>query len=261
MKLSIFLSLAGYGSQAQERCGKIQFGKPSQFAPVSLSSFPGSGNTWARYLIEEYTGYYTGSVYHDGKLYRGGFKGEKEEWREGRVVITKTHTFRPEYDPLTDAVILIRNPYDCFLSEFNRITSGSDHTGKASNADFMDAKWVERDFPKLASRWLRLYTNLLKSGNDILPIIYEEMKADPKMEMKKIVKFLDVHTDYESKYDCLFGDNSLRFKRSSYREYDPYLYIDQERLKPVNKAIMELSALLNSTHGIELPITYQRDLF
>lgn len=53
------------------------------------------------------------------------------------------------------------------------------------------------------------------------------MKADPKMEMKKIVKFLDVHTDYESKYDCLFGDNSLRFKRSSYREYDPYLYIDQ----------------------------------
>ena len=53
------------------------------------------------------------------------------------------------------------------------------------------------------------------------------MKADPKMEMKKIVKFLDVHTDYESKYDCLFGDKSLRFKRSSDREYDPYLYIDQ----------------------------------
>jgi hypothetical protein len=103
------------------------------------------------------------------------------------------------------------------------------------------------------------------------------MKADPKMKMKKVVDFLDVHTDYESKYDCLFGDNSRRFKRSSDREYDPYLYIDQgkllifliifrlnqnsERLRPVNKAIMQLSALLNSTHGIELPITYQRDLY
>ena len=62
------------------------------------------------------------------------FQGEKEDWSEGRVVITKTHTFRPEDHPLTDAVMLIRNPYDCFLSEFNRITSGSDHTGKASNA-------------------------------------------------------------------------------------------------------------------------------
>lgn len=49
-------------------------------------------------------------------------------------MITKTHTFRPEDNPLTDAVMLIRNPYDCFLSEFNRVTSGSDHTGKASNA-------------------------------------------------------------------------------------------------------------------------------
>ena len=75
------------------------------------------------------------------------------------------------------------------------------------------------------------------------------MKADPKMEMKKIVDFLDVHTDYESKYDCLFGDNSRRFKRSSDREYDPYLYIDQgkfriSQISPIITLFQSVSNLL-----------------
>ena len=100
---------------------------------MSLSSYPGSGNTWVRYMIEEFTGYYTGSVFHDGKLYRGGFMGEYEEYEDGRVIVTKQHTFRSER-PLTDAIMLIRNPYDAFLSEFNRVNhgvgaTGNDHTG------------------------------------------------------------------------------------------------------------------------------------
>jgi hypothetical protein len=84
-------------------------------------------------MIEEFTGYYTGSVFHDGKLYRGGFLGEYEEYEDGRVIVTKAHTFRSER-PLTDAIMLIRNPYDAFLSEFNRVNHGdgaigNDHTG------------------------------------------------------------------------------------------------------------------------------------
>ena len=34
-------------------------------APPIFWSFPGSGNTWIRFLIEQATGYYTGSVYRD----------------------------------------------------------------------------------------------------------------------------------------------------------------------------------------------------
>ena len=83
-------------------------------------------------MIEEFTGYYTGSVFHDGKLYRGGFKGEYEDYTDGKVIVTKAHTFRSER-PLTDAIMLIRNPYDAFLSEFNRVNgvgvTGNDHTG------------------------------------------------------------------------------------------------------------------------------------
>ena len=39
---------------------------------VAVSSFPGSGNTWVRYLIERATGIYTGSFYNDGVLFKQG---------------------------------------------------------------------------------------------------------------------------------------------------------------------------------------------
>ena len=59
--------------EASGRCTAVKFGEKGSFPLTSLSSYPGSGNTWVRYLIEEYTGYYTGSIYNDNNLYQGGF--------------------------------------------------------------------------------------------------------------------------------------------------------------------------------------------
>ena len=43
---------------------------------TALHSFPGSGNTWLRFLIERASGYYTGSCFRDVSLIKGGFMGE-----------------------------------------------------------------------------------------------------------------------------------------------------------------------------------------
>ena len=55
-----------------EICGKysIQFGQKLNI--VGLSSYPSSGNTWLRYLIEGTTGYFTGSMYNDVTLNNKG---------------------------------------------------------------------------------------------------------------------------------------------------------------------------------------------
>ena len=55
-----------------EICGKysIQFGQNLNI--VGLSSYPSSGNTWLRYLIEGTTGYFTGSMYNDVTLSNKG---------------------------------------------------------------------------------------------------------------------------------------------------------------------------------------------
>ena len=39
---------------------------------VGLISAPSSGNTWTRYLLEKSSGFFTGSVYRDSRLYSKG---------------------------------------------------------------------------------------------------------------------------------------------------------------------------------------------
>ena len=42
---------------------------------IALASFPGSANTWLRYLLQQATGILTGSVYDDMELMNGLFPG------------------------------------------------------------------------------------------------------------------------------------------------------------------------------------------
>ena len=53
----------------------LQFVK-NQSQKIGLISFPKSGNTWLRYLVQKATGYITGSFYFSDILYENGFPGE-----------------------------------------------------------------------------------------------------------------------------------------------------------------------------------------
>ena len=56
---------------------------------TALASSPGAGNTWARYLIQQFTGFVTGAIYNDKALRKSDFPGEK--FFDGRVIVIKTH--------------------------------------------------------------------------------------------------------------------------------------------------------------------------
>ena len=97
---------------------------------VALVSVPGSGNTWVRGLLEKVTGICTGSIYCDAPLRVSGFIGEYIH--DGSVLVVKTHTSdhqwkgkqlekRNQEDGLySSAILLIRNPFDTFVSERHR---------------------------------------------------------------------------------------------------------------------------------------------
>lgn len=53
-------------------CLDAKFMPEGSMPYILLISFPGSGNTWVRYLIERATGIYTGSVGNDPTLHEGG---------------------------------------------------------------------------------------------------------------------------------------------------------------------------------------------
>ena len=62
--------------------------------PVTgLWSFPGSGNTWLRYLIQKATGLITGSVYQERTRYPNfpGFPGG--DVSNGSAIVVKSHLF------------------------------------------------------------------------------------------------------------------------------------------------------------------------
>ena len=60
---------------------------------TALASFPGSGNTWVRLLVQQMSGIWTGSIYSDGDLRANGFPGEHKTG--DRVMVVKTHEWGP----------------------------------------------------------------------------------------------------------------------------------------------------------------------
>lgn len=116
---------------------------------VALVSFHGSGNTWLRYLIEQASGVFSGSLYCDTTL-KSEFPGEFVV--SGNVVVIKSHhadtralpkdvqlsTGRKGYDK---AIILVRNPFDALISEANRRWNSkhfvNSHVGLAGETSFI----------------------------------------------------------------------------------------------------------------------------
>ena len=107
-------------------------------SPVALASFPGSGNTWARGLLQDTTGICTGGIYCDKTLRKNGYPGECI--RSGVVLVVKTHQTSPWWKGVhykkSDSpkyfaknwhipvfgtgIFLMRNPYDALVAEWNR---------------------------------------------------------------------------------------------------------------------------------------------
>ena len=66
------------GESSSQACSSLEtcLLPPGSLPALPLVSFAGSGNSWARMLIEGATGVYTGSVYNDKSLFYKGMKGE-----------------------------------------------------------------------------------------------------------------------------------------------------------------------------------------
>ena len=107
--------------------GQCRFMSQTHRPPVALASYPGSGNTWLRGLLERATGVCTGFEFCDISMRVKGFAGENIV--SGAVLVVKTHGF-PNWKgkkrrggkgvSFESAVVLIRNPLDALVAEWNR---------------------------------------------------------------------------------------------------------------------------------------------
>ena len=119
--------------KSHQNCKNMSF--QSSGPTVALGSFPGSGNSWVRQLLESATGIYTGALYCDGSYLAVGMMGEGVT--TNNVLAVKTHggtlatvsSINPD-----KGIYVVRSPFAAILSEHNRYlarkakSSGDRHT-------------------------------------------------------------------------------------------------------------------------------------
>ena len=101
---------------------------------VALASFPGSGSTWCRTLLEQATGVFTGAIYCDRSLKAEGFVGEYITTRN--VIAIKTHSPRVTKIKYDAAIFVVRHVADAIKSEINRKSSHRNHTGTVDESEY-----------------------------------------------------------------------------------------------------------------------------
>lgn len=118
---------------------EVKMGEKNELELVMLASFPGSGNTWVRLLLEDASGYYTGSVYVDKSLGqsskviyqtenkyktgKSGFIGEYEDKQARNTIAVKCHGFNGlvSKGEAKGVVLLVRLTFSLKKSEMRLI--------------------------------------------------------------------------------------------------------------------------------------------
>ena len=215
-------------NNSNTNCSLKSFG--DNFPITALHSFMGAGNTWLRYLIESTTGYYTGSAFRDRSLEKAGFLGEQLPVSDYKKIIAiKSHNIRDakgeqelfrtiKISYTSKCIILIRNPFNTFMAEANRLLTGG-HKGVVADKNklldfFQNSKFAQRwiDENKWMNSYIEAYQicqapqqdlangldrfklvdeeNKKNQSKEVLIVLYENLQDNLIEEMIKITKFL-----------------------------------------------------------------------
>ncbi|XP_043208849.1 WSC domain-containing protein 1-like isoform X2 [Amphibalanus amphitrite] len=182
----------------------IRFAERGTLPIVALSSYPGSGNTWTRYMLELASGVFTGSIYYDMGLYSIGYWGELSSPEEGTTIVQKVHDFGDDQVQRFNrtAIVIVRNPYRAVLSFHNYLFGG--HKGMAPSSNYLRKGW--RTFVmKQVFEWSAHVQKWTEPGNRVLVVHYEHLKSDPVGQLRRMLKFLNWPID-EERLKCVQED-------------------------------------------------------
>ncbi len=140
--------------------------KPDLKQRTALASFPRSGNTWVRFLLEKSAGELCGSIYKDRIMPRGA---------EGIAI--KTHAL--DSDKYDRAIHIVRNPFDVIESYF---FWKRDVAGKK-------IEWDENVRTTIAE-WRDHTKHWLAAPCPVHRVRYEDLKAQPSKELGAILRWL-----------------------------------------------------------------------
>jgi len=209
----------------QELLRFLHFQEPSNGTTI-LASYPRSGNTLLRNLLERTTGVVTGSDNRPDRTLSKALAVEHNLVGEGvtkRVHVVKTHF--PERVGCTfeghRVILLIRNPYDAIDSYWN-LNLTNTHT-KTVTDDIYDK--YQDTFQALAknemSVWIQFHQFWLNSDIPVLLVRFEDLILEMKQEMERVVRFLTgervLSMNWKTRIDHACGSDLDTSKLGSYK--------------------------------------------
>ncbi|CAF4886530.1 unnamed protein product [Pieris macdunnoughi] len=235
-------------------CKELQLRKPPSYNVVALASYPGSGNTWLRYLLQQATGIMTGSIYMDYGLKVHGFPAENVT--NGSVLVVKTHEGPPPDKKFQAAVLLIRNPRDAILADFNRIHKG--HIGTAPKSAFKrKTRDQKSDWTSYVDTEVMTWESthrlwLTRFSGPLHIVLYERLVIDTRSTLISVLDFLNQSVTEEAMDCALANKEGIYRRRKKHNDFDPftphmYAVLDTVRRRVAN-LIVEYEKSHNQTY-------------
>jgi hypothetical protein len=190
-----------------------------------LTSFPRSGNTFLRALVEKSSGYLTSSVYCDKRL-SNTFTSECNKTNRWLIkthfpVNTLIHWPDPQknFHKYDRYIHLIRNPFDAIVSyhHFHMTTSHTELLKDKERFRKSLLKRIDWYISKYKSHYL-YWRNVPFYG---IMVRYEDLTKNTRSELEKVLLFLNI-TVNKNVLDCALRDRDFAYSKS--RSTDFYGY-------------------------------------
>jgi hypothetical protein len=183
-------------------------------------TFPGSGNTWVRHIIETLTGYHTSSVYCD-KFLRPVFQAECDDsFNWDKSIAVKTHMFSCWWKR---AIVIIRHPLRAIMGDYQRLRTGRSHTGVVDPQQWNWDDWYglsTRQCLRWTAQFQRIFGNAQTPGcgnaTEFKVFFYEDLKTasgdlNPYF-LDELLNWFGIPKE-DSFYECALMNNKGQFAR------------------------------------------------
>ncbi|CAG9559437.1 unnamed protein product [Danaus chrysippus] len=233
-------------------CKNLRWRSPPSPNVVALVSYPGSGNTWLRYLLQQATGVVTGSIYMDYGLRMHGFPAENVT--DGSVLVVKTHEAPPlESDKFKSAILLIRNPRDAILADFNRLHKG--HVGTAPKSAFKKNKYKKSDWSTYVFHQLSVWESLhnlwlTNFSGPVHVLFYELLVQDTRNNLSGVLDFINF-TYTEKDMNCaVMNREGIYRRRKKYQDFEPFTHEMYESINRVWRSVLDKVTEYKKKHNM-----------
>lgn len=197
---------------------------------TALASYPRSGNTWLRFLLESSTGMKCGTIYPEESIMD----------RPDRGIAIKTH--RPDSFKYSRAIHLVRHPLDVLDSYFRWKRDYAHQT----------AQYWERFAGFRIAQWVRHTEHWLAVPYETFLLRYEDLLMDPEGWLTELLTWLGNGVDRETIRKAV-GESNLDRLREKVPEREARLFFRRGGAgKSLDRYSPELLAVIGETAAVTM---------